>query len=174
MFKLKQFNILLFLITFSINSSILYTLEESEIRWPILIIINETARSNNIELKLISLEYINEALSLRYGNVDISVLYDILRYLVFEGVKIITPSNDVSNNYPIVRIEAIKLLGQLNIIEARMTLFEVLEFEYNPTVLQEAIKQIFINWSDFYSNDKEVEIIFNTIKKIQDLSKIEI
>ena len=131
-------------------------------------IIRETARLNDRENKLISLEYIRISLSRERNN--IYTVFDTLQYLAFEGTVNATSQNNIINNFPDVRLEAIKILGQFNIIQTRRVLMEVLKYENNSLVLQETLKLLFSNWSDFYSNNDEINIIINAIEKINILN----
>lgn len=119
-------------------------------------IIWETAKSNSGELKIISLLYIKDIIENKYTKIErIYTIYEFLEYLAFEGTvnppeKLIYKKLD----FPDVRIEAVKLLGQLDIIKAKMALIEILKYENNPLVLHEAIRALFLKWSDFYNNEE--------------------
>jgi hypothetical protein len=123
-------------------------------------VIRETAKSNDKEYKLISLEYIKDSLNREKNN--IYTFYDVLQYLALEGTAIVINENSISN-FPNVRLGAVKILGQFKIVETRKTLIEVLRFDNDPLVLHEALKLLFFNWSDFYKNNDEMSVIINTI-----------
>ena len=112
-----------------------YLIESIEI-----MIIRETARSTTRDQKLIALEYIGEAL--RRGNTsdEIRVTLD---FLSNEGTRSVTRENNrVVNNFPDIRRQAVKYLGQIGTEAARRSLIGVLEFEDEPLVIQEAFKAL--------------------------------
>ncbi|MDR1836572.1 MAG: HEAT repeat domain-containing protein [Treponema sp.] len=117
------------------------TIEETYLRESIeLMIIRETARSSTREQKYIALEYIGEALGRGSTNDE---LRQTLEYLAMEGSRSVARENGrVVNNFPDVRREAAKYLGQLGTEEARVALVNVCRYESEPLVLQEAIKAL--------------------------------
>jgi hypothetical protein len=134
-------------------------------------IIIEIAKGNAREYKLISLEYIKDMLENRNRNFYksshvINIIYEALEYLAFEGTVNTSITDNTINDFPDIRHEAVKLLGQLGIIEARTALIEVLKYENDASVLHEAIRALFLNWSDFYRNNNEINVIINAIEKI--------
>ena len=117
------------------------TVEETYLREVIeLMIIRETARSITREQKLISLDYIGDAISRGNTNDEIRQTLD---YLSSEGTQIRTIENGrLVNNFPDVRRQAARYLGVIGTEEARQSLLSILQFENEPTVLQEAIKSL--------------------------------
>ena len=117
------------------------TVEESYLQESIeIMIIRETARGNSRESKMISLEYIAEALE-RGNNSD--EIRQTLELLSTEGRRSVARENGrVMNNFPDVRRHAVRYLGQMGTEEARQSLIVVLQSENEPMVLQEAIKSL--------------------------------
>jgi len=124
------------------------TVEESYLQESIeIMIIRETARSNTREQKMISLEYIAEAIE--RGNTS-DEIRQTLEYLSREGRRSVARENGrVVNNFPDIRRQAARYLGQIGTEEARKTLLEILVSENEPMVLQEAIKSL----GDIGTND---------------------
>jgi HEAT repeat protein len=110
-------------------------------------IIRETARASTREQKFIALEYIGDAINRGNNSDDIR---QTLEYLSREGRRIQARENGrLTNNFPDVRRQAAKYLGQLGTEEARKSLIEICQFENEPMVLQEAIKSL----GDIGTND---------------------
>ena len=95
-----------------------------------------------------------------------SLLIDVLQQLAFEGTVSTINADNIINDFPDVRLEAVKILGQHNIIEVKRTFIEILKFENDLLVLHETLKLLFFNWSDFYSNNDEINIIINAIERM--------
>jgi hypothetical protein len=105
-----------------------------------LLIINETARSQSREQKLISLEYIGEALERGNRNDEIR---QTLEFLALEGTQSRTrEAGRVVNNFPDVRRRAAVHLGTFRTVEATNTLLTILDVEDEPMVIQESIKSL--------------------------------
>jgi len=123
------------------NSRSEMSVEESYLRESIeLMVIRETARAYTREQKLIALEYIGEALD--HGNTN-DEIRQTLDYLSREGRASTARENGrIVNNFPDVRRQSAKYLGQIGTEEARKTLIEVISFENEPLVIQEAIKSL--------------------------------
>ena len=117
------------------------TVEESYLQESIeLMIIRETARASSREQKFIALEYIGYAISRGNASDDIRQTLD---FLSREGRRTVAmESGRVVNNFPDVRRQSAKYLGQIGTEEARKTLLEICLFENEPMVLQEAIKSL--------------------------------
>jgi HEAT repeat protein len=117
------------------------TPEESYLQASIeLMIIRETARSYTREQKFIALEYIGEALNKGNTNDEIR---QTLEFLSREGRASTARENGrIVNNFPDVRRQSAKYLGQIGTEEARKNLIEIIQFENEETVLQEAIKSL--------------------------------
>jgi len=146
MFSLKRFSI--FVITAVIIVSTVtaqnrreMTVEESYIQETMeLMIIRESARSTTREQKLLALEYIGEAIENGNRNDEIRV---VLQDLTREGRRSVARENNrVVNNFPDVRRRAARFLGEFRTEEARRALIDILQFENEPMVLQEAIKSL--------------------------------
>ena len=117
------------------------TVEESYLQESIeIMIIRETARAHTREQKMIALDYIKDAIE--RGNTS-DEIRQTLEFLSREGRRTVARENNrVVNNFPDVRRQAARYLGQMGTEEARQSLLEILEFENEPTVLQEAIKSL--------------------------------
>jgi len=117
------------------------TVEESYLQESIeLMIIRETARASSREQKFIALEYIGYAIDRGNKSDDIRQTLD---FLSREGRRSVAMENGrVVNNFPDVRRQSAKYLGQIGSEEARKTLLEICQFENEPMVLQEAIKAL--------------------------------
>ena len=147
MFSIKRISILVIAAVIIVSTAFAQTsrnemtIEESYLREAIeLMIISETARATTREQKMISLEYIGDAIDRGSRNDEIRRT---LEFLSLEGTRNIARENNrVVNNFPDVRRQAAKYLGQLGTEEARVSLIEVLKFEREPMVLQEAIKSL--------------------------------
>ncbi|MDR2942595.1 MAG: HEAT repeat domain-containing protein [Treponema sp.] len=117
------------------------TVEESYLQESIqLMIIRETARAESREQKIIALEYIKDAID--HGNTN-DEIRQTLEYLSREGRMTVSRENGrVTNNFPDVRRQAAKYLGQMGTEEAQKSLMEIMRFENEPMVLQEAVKSL--------------------------------
>ena len=105
--------------------------------------LSENAHSNEEIKKLFSLDYIEDILYRNDPNnieLEIDLIYNILEYLAFEGTVNKSTNENIQNNFPDVRLKAVILLGQLNIIKARNAIIEVLKYENNPFIINEANK----------------------------------
>jgi len=146
MFSFKRFSILLVTAVIVISTAAAQqrremTPEESYLQESIeMMIIRETARSYSRDQKLISLEYIGEALNRGSTNDEIRQTLD---FLAKEGRRISARENGrLMNNYPDVRRQAVKYLGQIGTEDARKSLIEISTSENEPMVLQEIIKSL--------------------------------
>jgi hypothetical protein len=146
MLSLKRFFILMTAVAATVSivaaqSNNEMTVEESYLQESIeLMIIRETARANSREQKFIALEYIGYAINRGNASDDIRQTLD---FLSREGRRTVAmESGRVVNNFPDVRRQSAKYLGQIGTEEARKTLLEICQFENEPMVLQEAIKSL--------------------------------
>jgi hypothetical protein len=117
------------------------TVEQSYLQETVqLMIIRETARSETREQKMIALEYIKDAID---GGSTNDEIRQTLEFLSREGRMTVSRENGrVTNNFPDVRRQAAKYLGQMGTEEAQRSLMEITRFENEPMVLQEAIKSL--------------------------------
>jgi len=117
------------------------TVEQSYLQETVeLMIIRETARSETRDQKFIALGYIKDALDRGSTNDEIR---QTLEFLSREGRMTVSRENGrVTNNFPDVRRQAAKYLGQMGTEEAQRSLMEITRFENEPMVLQEAIKSL--------------------------------
>jgi len=131
------------------------------------LIIKNTAEKDNIEAKLLSIEYIRDIQTRNSTIITINDVFDILMALAFEGT-VITKRDDgiIVCNFPNVRLEAVRLIGELKIIEARMALIEVLRHENDMLIIHEAIRGLLRNWSNTL-NDEENNIINVFINRME-------
>ncbi|MDR0403447.1 MAG: HEAT repeat domain-containing protein [Treponema sp.] len=103
-------------------------------------IIREQSRADSREMKLIALAYIGDAIS--RGNTSNEVR-EALEYLGLEGVLNRGRENGrLVNNFPDVRREAVKYLGQMGTVEARDALLKIIYYDNETMVLQEAVKSL--------------------------------
>jgi len=117
------------------------SVEESYLQQSIeLMIIRETARATTREQKFIALEYIGDALE--RGNTS-DEIRQTLEFLSREGRRTVARENGrVMNNFPDVRRQSARYLGQIGTEEAKDALLEICQFENEPMVLQEAIRSL--------------------------------
>ena len=147
MFLFKRFFILLIAAVFAVSAvsaqstSDEMSVEQSYLQQSIeLMIIRETARATTRESKMIALEYIGDALDRGNTSDDIR---QTLEFLSREGRRTIVRENGrVMNNFPDVRRQAARYLGQIGTEEAKDALLEICQFENEPMVIQEAIKSL--------------------------------
>jgi HEAT repeat protein len=103
-------------------------------------IIREQSRADSREMKMIALKYIEDAIN--RGNTSTEVR-DALEYLGLEGVLNRGRENGrLVNNFPDVRKEAAKYLGQMGTTEAKDALLKIIYYDNEPMVLQEAVKSL--------------------------------
>jgi HEAT repeat protein len=126
------------------------SVEESYLQESIeLMVIRETSRADSRDQKLVALEYIREAIERGNKGEDIC---QVLEYLSMEGILNKTRENGrLVNNFPDVRRQAVKYLGNLGTTEAKDTLLKICLADNEPMVLQEAIKSL----GDIGMNDNE-------------------
>lgn len=117
------------------------SVEESYLQESIeIMIIREASRADSLDQKLIALEYIGEAVD--QGNISTEIR-QALEYLSQEGTRIIARENGrIVNNFPQIRRQAAKYLGQVGTEEAKDALIQMLQFETEPMILMEAIKSL--------------------------------
>jgi hypothetical protein len=105
-----------------------------------LMIIREQSRTDNRDMKMVALEYINDAINRGNKSDDIR---SALEYLSLEGVINIARENGrVVNNFPDVRVKAATALGKLGTPEAKDTLLKMVNRDNEPMVITEAIKSL--------------------------------
>jgi hypothetical protein len=147
MFSFKRFFILIMAVVIAVSTAAAQTssgertVEQSYLQESIeIMIIRETARASSREQKLIALEYIGDAIS--RGNTSDDICQT-LEFLSREGRRtVIRDSGRVVNNFPDVRRQSARYLGQLGTEEARQALIDICQYENEPMVLQEAIKSL--------------------------------
>jgi hypothetical protein len=141
----KRFSILLIVALIAVSAITAQrsemTVEESYMQDTVEIqIIRETARASTREQKLVALGYIGEALERGNMNDEIRQTLD---FLSREGRRTVAmESGRVVNNFPEVRRESARLLGQMGTEEARKSLLEVIQIENEPMVIQEIITSL--------------------------------
>jgi len=130
------------------------TVEQSYLQESIeLMIIRETARASSREQKFIALEYISDAITRGNKSDDIRLTLD---FLSREGRRSVAMENGrIVNNFPDVRRQSARYLGQLGTEEARRSLLDICQFENEPMVLQEAIKSL----GDIGSNENNETVV---------------
>jgi hypothetical protein len=118
-------------------------------------IIREQSRADNRDMKMVALEYINDAIGRGNNGEEVR---SALEYLALEGVMSKARENGrVINNYPDVRAKAATSLGNLGTPEAKNTLVKMVMADPEPMVLTEAVKSLAkIGIND---NDEVVNVI---------------
>jgi hypothetical protein len=128
-----------------------------------MMIIRETSRSESREMKMVALQYINDAID--RGNTGEEVRAA-LEFMTMEGV--VNKSYEagrLTNNYPDVRTKAATYLGKLGTPEAKNTLIRIVKSDNEPMVLTEAIKSLAaIGLND---NDETVSAIVWTMRHFE-------
>jgi len=105
-----------------------------------LMIIREQSRTDNRDMKMVALEYINDVIDRGNKSDDIR---SALEFLSLEGVVNISRENGrVVNNFPDVRVKAATALGKLGTPEAKDTLLRMVNRDNEPMVITEAIKSL--------------------------------
>ena len=117
------------------------SIEESYLQEAIeMMIIRETSRSDSLDQKLLALEHLGKAIERGSTNEEIRVT---LEYLSLEGTQNkARMSGRLVNNYPSVRRQAAKYLGDLGTKEAKNALLKICTSDDEKMVLQEAIKAL--------------------------------
>ena len=117
------------------------TVEEAFLQESIeMMIIRETSRSENLDQKMIALEFIGQAIA--RGNTGPEVRQT-LEFLSLEGIVNRAVENGrLVNNFPAVRREAARYLGMIGTEEARTALIRMSLAETEPMVLQEAVRSL--------------------------------
>jgi len=144
---LKRFSILIIATLFAVSTAMgqssdsEMSIEESYLQEAIeLMIIRETSRSDSREQKMLSLEYIGDALQRGSTNEELRTT---LEYLSLEGTQNrVTQGRRLMNNFPDVRRQAAKHLGTVGTKEAKDALIRMCTTDNEPMVLQEAIKSL--------------------------------
>jgi len=148
MFSFKRFSILIIAVVVIASTAFAQnnqrremTVEESYLQESIeIMIIRETARAHSRDQKLIALEYVRDAIE--RGNTS-DEIRQTLQFLSMEGRMIqARESGRLVNNFPDVRRQAAKYLGQMGTEEARQSLLLICQHENEPMVVQEAIKSL--------------------------------
>jgi HEAT repeat protein len=143
------------------------SVEESYLQESVeMMIIREQTRAESREMKLIALEYIGDAIN--RGNTSDDVR-QALEFLGLEGVLNRARENGrLVNNYPDVRREAAKYLGQMGTAEAKDTLLKMIYVDNEPMVLQEAVKSLADIGND--DNGRTVSTIAWILQKFDNLN----
>jgi hypothetical protein len=117
------------------------SVEESYLQQSVeLMVIREQSHADTREMKLLALQYIGEAID--RGNTS-KEIRDALEYMGLEGVlNQARENNRLVNNFPDVRREAAKYLGEMGTPEARDSLLRMLVVDNEPMVLQEVVKSL--------------------------------
>ena len=117
------------------------SVEESYLQESIeMMVIREATRADSRDQKMVALEYIGDAIERGNKGEDIR---QALEYLSLEGVLNKTRENGrLMNNYPDVRRQAARYLGELGTPEAKNTLLRLCVVDNEPMVLQEAVKSL--------------------------------
>jgi len=147
MFLFKRFSILLIMAAVLVSfmpaqTGRQMTPEESYLMETMeVMIITQTARMSTRDQKLLALDYIGDALNRGSTNDQIR---ETLEYLANEGTRRnqARENGRLVNNFPDVRRQAARYLGQIGSEEARLSLISLIQVENEPMVVQEAIKSL--------------------------------
>jgi hypothetical protein len=124
-------------------------------------IIREQSRADTREMKELALEYIGDAI--QKGNTGPGV-HQALEYLGLEGVlNRATENGRLINNFPTIRRDAARYLGELGTPEAKETLLKMIYNDNEPMVLQEVVKSLADIGND--DNGRTTETIAWILKK---------
>ena len=105
-----------------------------------LMIIREQSRAESRDMKLVALEYIDDAIQRGNTSDEIRVA---LEYMGLEGVvNKIRENGRLLNNYPDIRMKVAVYLGQIGTPEAKNTLKKMVVADNETMVLSEAIKSL--------------------------------
>ena len=117
------------------------SVEESYLQQSVeLMIIREQSRAESREMKLVALEYINDAIERGNSSDEIRAA---LEYLGIEGTINKTRENGrLLNNYPDIRVRAATYLGDLGTPEAKNSLIKMCLADNEPMVLTEVVKSL--------------------------------
>jgi len=103
-------------------------------------IIRTEAQSEDRDMKLIALKDIEEMISEGMISPDDEEMIDIVEVLAKEGNDyVVFEGRTIVNNFPVVRKEACRMLGEIGGDYARTKLISVLNNEKEPMVLSEAV-----------------------------------
>ena len=128
--------------------------------------IRETTRSNDESQKNIALELIANALDRGSTNEELRTS---LEFLSLESTQNqVRQGRRLSNDFPLVRRQAARLLGNVGTKEAKAALIKICTADKEPMVLQEAVKSLStIGMND---NDDAVNTIVWTVEKFHNNS----
>jgi hypothetical protein len=117
------------------------SVEESYLQQSIeLMIIREQSRADSREMKMVALEYIEDAMD--NGNTG-EEIRQALEFLALEGsASQVREGGRLLNNYPDVRKRAVEFLGEMGTEEAKNTILKVLLADNETMVLTEAVKAL--------------------------------
>ncbi|MDR1106396.1 MAG: HEAT repeat domain-containing protein [Treponema sp.] len=117
------------------------SVEESYLQESVeLMVIREASQAGTRDQKMVALNYIGEAIGRGNRGEEIR---QALEYLSMEGVmNKARENNRIVNNFPDVRRQAAKYLGDLGSPEAKNTLVRIIAADTEPMVLQEAVKSL--------------------------------
>ncbi|MDR1177708.1 MAG: HEAT repeat domain-containing protein [Spirochaetaceae bacterium] len=138
------------------------SVEESYLQQSVeLMVIREQSHADSREMKLLALQYIGEAID--RGNTSREIR-DALEYMGLEGVlNQARENNRLVNDFPDIRREAARYLGEMGTPEARDSLLRMLVVDREPMVLQETVKSLGkIGLND---NDETVATIAFIVRK---------
>jgi HEAT repeat protein len=146
------------------------SVEESYLQESVeVMIIREQSRSESRDMKMTALAYIKDALD--RGNTSDDIQQS-LAFLGLEGTLNRARENGrLVNNFPDIRREAAKYLGELGKNgnpQARETLLKMIYVESEPMVLQEAVKSLADIGND--DNGKAVSTITWILQKFDNLN----
>lgn len=131
------------------------TVEEAYLSSVEGVIIKELSQADGRDAKLVSLQYIDNAIESGRVTEDMQVALD---SLAKEGIgSVIREEGRTLNNFPDIRLRACQLLGRMGTVEAKDTLVAVMFSDNEPSVISAAVKSL--GELGYNDEDEVVEMI---------------
>ena len=139
------------------------TVEQSYLQETVeMMVIREQSQLNDRDNKMVALEYIASAINRGSKREE---LHTTLDYLSLEGILYVTrESGKVTNNFPDVRWQAARYLGQLGTPEAKETLIKMVNSDNDILVISEAMRALGVIGNN--DNDQVSSIIAWTMDRL--------
>jgi hypothetical protein len=125
----------------SANTGREMSVEESYLQESVeMTVIREYSSGTSREGKQLALDYIGEYI--KKGNKDENVR-QVLENLALDGIQNkITENGKITNNFPDIRAQAVRYLGELGTREAQESIYKVMKVDKEPNVQYEAIHSL--------------------------------
>jgi len=131
------------------------TVEEAYLSSVEGVIIKELSQADGRDAKLVSLQYIENAIDSGRVTEDMQIALD---SLAKEGIgSVIREEGRTMNNFPDIRLRACQLLGRMGTVEAKDTLVAVMFADNEPSVISAAVKSL--GELGYNDEDEVVEMI---------------